>query len=215
MNKNVFKAQSIYIVGFVAALQVLLVLFFALNISVQKYEWLVWGTTTGTLLLEIAFVVCVISLCISSVRKVLFNVVEKYGWYFIFFLSASSITTSLLYSVAYGVLPCVLCVLQRIGMYPLAPLSLLAMYTQIRVEWYALVVSVFAGSIAAYHHYIQLVGESSLPCSATGPQCTDRSIFSYAHITFPYMAVVVCSWVILICAMFLYKRYYASGKLKM
>lgn len=107
-----------------------------------------------------------------------------------FLLTLFSIGMAIYYSDFLGIIPCSLCWYQRIFLFPQAVLFVVALFKKeaARIADYSIVLSIFGGIVALYQHYIQMVGESPLPCPASGGDCVKRFLFEFGYITFPLVA---------------------------
>jgi disulfide bond formation protein DsbB len=118
-------------------------------------------------------------------------------------VAAVAMSGSLYFSEIAGLVPCVLCWYQRIAMYPLAVILLLA---AIRGDWairpYATILAGIGAVISTYHALLQRI--PSLPsggCSLEVP-CSAIELERFGFITIPVMALVgfatilVLLWVI-------------------
>ena len=91
-----------------------------------------------------------------------------------------------------GQTPCVLCWYQRIAMFPLAlVLGVACLTDDRRVGRYALPLALAGGAIALYHSllYAGLVEEAIVPCSRTGPSCTDKAMLVFGRLPLPYLSL--------------------------
>ncbi|MDO8552030.1 MAG: disulfide bond formation protein B [bacterium] len=125
----------------------------------------------------------------------------KWGLWIGFLLSIGGIAVSLFYSEIFGVLPCGLCWLQRVFLYPQALLFALAIWKSDRnVADYSISFSIVGGIIAFYQHYLQMGGASILPCPAvgTGADCAQRYLFEFGYITFPLMSFTIFAFLIIV-----------------
>lgn len=122
---------------------------------------------------------------------------------------------SLAYSEFFGFVPCGLCWIQRGFLYSVTIISGIALwktYTGARdtsIADYGIGLSLVAGAVALYHHYIQMGGSALVGCptAGIGANCTRRLVFEFGYITFPLMAFTVFAFFI---AIFLvYRRRYA------
>ena len=97
---------------------------------------------------------------------------------------------SLVYSEYFGILPCGLCWLQRVFLYPqLVLFALAAPKKDHYIADYSIVLSILGGAVALYQHYLQMGGTSTLPCPASGvADCAKRFLFEFDYITFPLVA---------------------------
>jgi len=100
---------------------------------------------------------------------------------------------SLFYSEVAGFTPCKLCWYQRIFMYPLVPMMLMASVNKDkRVADYGFVLSAIGAIIALYHYLIQTgVVENITECSVVGfsVSCSDNFGTTFGYITIPMMAL--------------------------
>ena len=132
----------------------------------------------------------------------------KWGLWIGFLLSIGGVAVSLFYSEILGVLPCGLCWLQRVFLYPQALLFAVAIWKSDRsVVDYSIAFSIFGGAIALYQHYLQMGGASILPCPAvaTGVDCAQRYLFEFGYITFPLMSFTIFAFLIILM-LFVRKR---------
>lgn len=107
------------------------------------------------------------------------------------FLAASvSVVMTLIYSEYFGIVPCGLCWLQRVALYPQVLLFAIAWKVHDRtVALYSIALSVFGMVVALYQHYLQMGGGSVLPCPASGEaDCAKRIMFEMGYITYPLSA---------------------------
>ncbi|RPH33328.1 MAG: disulfide bond formation protein B [Chloroflexi bacterium] len=114
-----------------------------------------------------------------------------YALWLAWLVAATSMAGSLYFSEIGGLVPCALCWYQRIAMYPLAVILLIA---AIRGAWgirpYVTAVAAIGAVIAAYHALLQrLPGLPSGSCSVTVP-CSTIDLERFGFITIPVMALV-------------------------
>lgn len=104
---------------------------------------------------------------------------------------------SLWLSEGVGFVPCKLCWYQRIGMYPLAVLLLVA---AVRRDWhvrpFALVLALATPLISAYHYLLQRFPslESGVSCDPFNP-CTTTLIWKFHYVSIPFMALSAFAFV--------------------
>jgi len=128
--------------------------------------------------------------------------IQKYGFSIIFFVSFTSTIGSLFYSEIAGYVPCKLCWYQRILMYPIAILCIIAFFKKSRamlsenVLWLSFVGLVISG----YHYYGQMINTGVLPCDASvvAAACSYRPFATFGYITIPMMAFTAFLSIILI-----------------
>lgn len=97
---------------------------------------------------------------------------------------------SLYYSEVADFPPCRLCWFQRIGMYPLALILLIAAWRRDRqVRWYALPLAVIGGAVSIYHMVIERFPSlESGSCEVTNP-CSTIWVEKLGYLTIPTMAL--------------------------
>jgi disulfide bond formation protein DsbB len=98
---------------------------------------------------------------------------------------------SLYYSEVQGFIPCKLCWLQRICMYPLAVILGIAAFRRDRdIRFYVLPITVVGIVISSYHSWIQAYppeGGTSF-CTVDAP-CTERYVWEFGFVSLPFMAL--------------------------
>ena len=111
---------------------------------------------------------------------------------------------SLYFSEIANFTPCELCWFQRIFMYPMAVIFLVAAIRKDRgVFVYALPLSVIGFAIAAYHIQLQLFPEQSSFCEVTNP-CTSSAVKALGFMTIPHMSAI--SFALIISLAFISRR---------
>jgi disulfide bond formation protein DsbB len=118
-----------------------------------------------------------------------------------FFLTFISTFFSLIYSDYLGVLPCGLCWFQRIFIYGMMFLFGMAWYKNDRKIFdYILLFSGVGLIIALYQHYLQMGYSELIPCPAIAStvDCAEPTFIEYGFITFPFMAVVMFGYTIML-----------------
>ena len=91
-----------------------------------------------------------------------------------------------------GRTPCTLCWYQRIAMFPLAlMLGIACLHNDYRVGRYALPLALAGAVVALYHTllYTDLVTAPIVPCSQSGPSCTDRANQAVAGVPLPMLSL--------------------------
>ncbi len=113
-------------------------------------------------------------------------------------VSLAAVAGSLFYSEIVGFEPCLLCWWQRIAVYPLSVLFLVAFMKKDRgVFKYILPLSVIALIISLYHSYVQWGGSPLIPCDATA-SCSKLYVYEFGYITIPTMVLSVSVMMILL-----------------
>src|SRR4051812_30409400 len=120
---------------------------------------------------------------------------------------------SLFFSEVSQFIPCRLCWFQRIGMYPLAAVLLIA---AIRRDYrggalYGLPCAVFGALVAIYHIYIEYHPEAETAGCKIGAPCTTKWIDKLGYITIPALALTAFLAIIMLLSMALSQRVTLSG----
>lgn len=133
-------------------------------------------------------------------EQTLERLVARYALTISFLLACGGVVMSLIYSEYFGIVPCGLCWLSRIALYPQAVLFLIAAWKKDRqIAIYAIALSVFGLAVSAYHHYIQMGGNSVLPCPASGvSDCAKRFMFEFGYVTFPLVGATTFVLIIIL-----------------
>jgi len=148
----------------------------------------------GALISQVAAVVLIALLIqrrISGATSPILSLVGSYGIHLVFLISIAGTALSLTYSEVFGFVPCGLCWLQRIFLYPMVILSGLALWKRDRsIADYLIALSIPGMIVALYQHYLQLGGSNLVGCPAAGfgADCAKRILFEFGYITFPLVA---------------------------
>ena len=117
------------------------------------------------------------------------------AWTMIFaawLIAAFSTLSSLFFSEVMDLIPCVLCWYQRIFMFPLAIILLVALFPlDTRVVRYTLPIT-FIGMLFAFYHILLFYGvipESLQPCGK-GISCADVSMELFGFLPIPILAFI-------------------------
>lgn len=126
----------------------------------------------------------------SSWAKGIVKIVGDSGLWVSFLLVLAGTILSLIYSEYFGIVPCGLCWVQRVFLYPqLILFGLASLKKERSIADYSIILSVFGAVVALYQHYLQMGGTSTLPCPASGvSDCAKRFLFEFDYITFPLVA---------------------------
>jgi disulfide bond formation protein DsbB len=129
--------------------------------------------------------------------------VKLFVWQIIVLTTVGSVVLSLLYSEYFGFIPCSLCWLQRIALYPQALFALMALRTQERIFFplYSIGLSVFGFGVAGYHYIYQMMPKETtgglMPCLADGSaDCGAKIIDQFGFVTFPFLSAVTFAFLI-------------------
>lgn len=114
-------------------------------------------------------------------------------------LSCVSIAGSLIYQLVYLTPVCELCWWQRIFLYPISVITLVALWYRTReTQVTVAILAAFGLWYALYHYYYHfqrfVLGNTlTLPCSYGGlmPACTDSPILVFGFATIPFLGIMV------------------------
>lgn len=117
--------------------------------------------------------------------------IEDYALYFAWLISLIATLGSLYFSEIREFVPCELCWIQRIFMYPLTILLGIAAFTNdIRMRLYILPLTIIGGSISLYHYLIQKVpGFANIKPCVQGVPCNIQYINWFGFVTIPFLAL--------------------------
>lgn len=139
-------------------------------------------------------------------QKIYLKWFSPYAWLIIIPTTIGGVATTLLYSEVFGFIPCSLCWLQRVALYPQVFLALVAFKLKDvkHFPFYGIALSLF-GLIVAVYHYIyqslpQTFHESGLvPCLADGSaDCSKKVMEVFGFVTFPFLSAVIFLFLIVI-----------------
>lgn len=110
---------------------------------------------------------------------------------------------SLYFSESAGYIPCRLCWFQRIAMYPIAVIALVALIRRDRgARWYILPLAVIGAGISTYHYLIEWgVLADTESCALFGPGCADIWFREFGFVTLAFMAL--CGFVAVLALNFI------------
>jgi disulfide bond formation protein DsbB len=132
------------------------------------------------------------------------------GWLLIFYcwlIAVAAILGSLFFSEVMGFQPCVLCWWQRIFMYPLGIVFLVALFPlDVRVVRYALPIAAIGWGFAIYHYllYSGYIPEDLQPCGE-GPSCTEINLELLGFITIPMLSIFSFTAIIALLLIFRFR----------
>ncbi len=105
-----------------------------------------------------------------------------------FLVAGTATAGSLYFSEVKGYVPCELCWFQRIFMYPLTVLFLVALVTRTRVPArYVVPLATIGLLFSAYHYQLQLFPEQETICTGVVP-CIVKYVEEFGFVTIPFMA---------------------------
>jgi Disulfide bond formation protein DsbB len=107
-----------------------------------------------------------------------------------FLVAATATAGSLYFSEVADYVPCQLCWYQRIAMYPLAPILLVAALRRDRaVRWYVGPIAAIGAVISAYHYLIEWRPSLEGGACGIGPSCADIWFRELGFATLAFMAL--------------------------
>lgn len=106
------------------------------------------------------------------------------------FVALAAMLGSLYLSEIAHLVPCRFCWFQRIGMYPLALILLMAAYRRdAKARLYGVTIAAIGAGIAAYHRIVQMFPDlESGSCATSGVSCSAALIEQFGFVTIPYMS---------------------------
>lgn len=143
--------------------------------------------------------------------------VSRYVWLLIMGTSIGGVVITLLYSEVFGFIPCSLCWLQRIALYPQALLSIAAFRSKDTAHFpvYGMVLSVFGFIVAVYQYLYQMIPQELLqsglvPCLADGSaDCSKKVMEVFGFVTFPFLSAVLFAFLFVL---YLHMRRQGRGR---
>ncbi|WP_214882796.1 MULTISPECIES: disulfide oxidoreductase [unclassified Exiguobacterium] len=122
---------------------------------------------------------------------------EKYGLYLAWLVSLTATLGSLYFSEIREFVPCELCWIQRIFMYPLTIILGIAVFTDDRtVRKYVLPLTIIGGFVSFYHYLVQKVpGFAEIQPCAQGVPCSGQYINWLGFITIPFLALTAFTFI--------------------
>ena len=119
------------------------------------------------------------------------EVAGPYALWLAWLVAATAMAGSLYFSEVAGLIPCTLCWYQRIAMYPLAVILLVAaLRRDFGARPYATALAGIGAVISAYHVLLQRIPDlPSGSCSLQAP-CTAIDLERFGFVTIPVMALV-------------------------
>lgn len=163
-------------------------------------HYLSLATIIGSIVI-VVFTISAIYTHFTKSKNATVDIVIKYVLPLGFLATLGATILSLFYSEYLFYAPCSLCWYQRIFMYSQVFLFGFAWFKKDKsILPYTLFLSVIGFTIATYHHLLQIGYNVYKPCS-TAPfaiDCAKPSFIEYGFVTFPFMAVVLFGFLIVI-----------------
>jgi len=134
-----------------------------------------------------------------------FNKKPMYVWYLVMLLATLAMCGSLWYSEIIGYEPCRLCWYQRIFMYPIVLIGILAIAKEdLQALFYAKGLAMVGALIAIFHIVEQRLPQAGLSCGSVGQatSCDSLWVNAFGLITIPTMAATIFVAIILVITIF-------------
>lgn len=131
----------------------------------------------------------------------IYKKIAKYTLPIGFFVSLFGVFLTLFYSEYLGYAPCALCWFQRVILYPMVVLFGVAwLRKDYSVYRYVMSLSIIGIVISLYHQYLQMGYSAFIPCAANAVfvDCAKPSFVEFGFVTFPFMALTLFSFFILL-----------------
>jgi Disulfide bond formation protein DsbB len=126
----------------------------------------------------------------SATAARLAAVIDEAALWMAFLVAAVATAGSLYFSEVADFVPCQLCWFQRIAMYPLAVVLLVAAIRNDRdVRWYAGPLAAIGAVVSTYHYLIELRPSLEGGACGVGPSCADIWFRELGFVTLAFMAL--------------------------
>jgi disulfide bond formation protein DsbB len=127
-------------------------------------------------------------------------------WLAIMAVSFGGVFTTLLYSEVFGFVPCSLCWLQRVALYPQVIMSLVAFKQKDVTHFplYGMALSALGFIVAVYQYIYQalpteILTSGIMPCLADGSaDCSKKVMEVFGFITFPFLSAVLFAFLFVV-----------------
>lgn len=168
-------------------------------------NWLLFNVQTINLIYSIAgLLILVVTVVLTfdyffNNQKIYKDKLSLYIWSILIISITGGVATTLLYSEVFGFVPCSLCWLQRIALYPQLILVLVAFKQRDASHFplYGIALSIFGLVVAIYQYILQslphnLYESGILPCLADGSaDCSKKVMEVFGFVTFPFLSAVL------------------------
>ncbi len=177
-------------------------------LPVESINWLL---SLGTIVMQVVAIALLIAFIFRDKHPMFSAVsrqVSEWGIWSTFVLAIAGTVLTLFYSEIVGYVPCGLCWLVRVFLYPQVILLAIALYKKDRsIADYSLGLSIPGAIVALYTHYLQMGGAKVLPCPASGvSDCAKRLVFEFGYITMPMMGLTLLGLMIVIMLSVRYRQ---------
>jgi len=154
-----------------------------------------------TFISNIVFVLFILLMFIRDFRLKVFSFVSSKINLILFVLSFGAVAGSLIYSEIVGFPPCNLCWWQRVFMYPIPLLALIAWIKKDKgITDYVLPMSIVGAFIAFYHSLVQWGFNVAITNCTIGDEaeCGKLYVYEFGYITIPFMALSIFVYLIVV-----------------
>jgi disulfide bond formation protein DsbB len=163
-----------------------------------------WYSIAGLAMLAVTFIL--IFDYVWNNQKIYNQFVSQYVWVIIMLATIGGAGTTLLYSEILGFIPCSLCWLQRVALYPQVFLVLTAFKLKDTKQFplYGIVLSIFGLIVAVYQYIYQALPQELhdsglMPCLADGSaDCSKKVMELFGFVTFPFLSAVTFAFLIIL-----------------
>jgi disulfide bond formation protein DsbB len=142
---------------------------------------------------------------LSNEQKIYRALVQKFVWVLMIVTAWGGVASTLLYSEVFGFIPCSLCWLQRVALYPIALLSIAAFVRKDQQHFpiYGITLSIFGFLVATYQYIYQAlpaeVAATGIFCLADGSaDCSKKVMEVFGFVTFPFLSAVLFLFLIIL-----------------
>lgn len=127
------------------------------------------------------------------------KIIVNWGIAIAFIITLASSVMTLIYSEVFGFVPCGLCWLQRVFLYPQVLLLATSLfYKEKLAARYGLILSLPGLLISLYQHYLQMGGSQLIACPTSAGDCTKRIMFEFGFVTFPLLSAILFGFLIVL-----------------
>ncbi len=154
-------------------------------------EFLTYALSALTIVAEAGIIVIALSVIFHKKGEwIVHRILRMHAPAVAFFISLFAVLASLFYSEVAGFPPCSLCVVQRVFMFPLPFILLYAwLGGSRRTEGVALLAAIIGSGVAAYNWFVQLGGNTFIPCPTSGESCARIFFIMFGYVTIPVMSL--------------------------
>lgn len=169
------------------------------------FNWLLFNLQMINTLYAVAGLIAIVGIVVllydyfGNEQKWYLKFVAPLVWPLISATTFGGVATTLLYSEVFGFVPCSLCWLQRVALYPQALMTVVAWRAGDVKQFplYGMVLSAFGFVVAVYQYIYQMVPtevlqSGLLPCLADGTaDCSKKVMEVFGFVTFPFLSAVI------------------------